>query len=267
MINKVSVYIKDIYNEDIKDKLQELNLLFMNESYLGNKVAYYYENLVTGNTYAYNEYITFYAASAMKILVCLYLLENSDYYDLDTTLLVSEDDKKPGSGILKDVSGDQEYTLLELIKPCIIYSDNTAYVKLMEYVGKDIIKKYGEELGCKHVMEGKEHDYFGLTSCADMACIWKHVKDFIDYDLPYSDLLRDLTRSTHTKLIKDESLNNRIYCRKYGSFGIAYHEAGVVIDGEPYLLIILTQLNEKDYKEEFINNAAELITELHDLAG
>ena len=266
MINKVSVYMKDIYNDDIKDKLQELNLLFMNESYKGNKVAYYYENLVTGNTYSYNEFVTFYAASTMKILVCLYLLENSDYYDLDTILLVSDDDKKQGCGILKDVTGEQEYTLLELIKPCLIYSDNTAYVKLMEYVGKDIIKRYGEELGCKHVMEAKEFDMFGLTSCSDLSIIWKRVKEYIDRDTYYSDLLRDLTRSTSVKLIDDESINNDIYCRKYGSYGIAYHEAGVVMNGEPYILIIMTQLNEKDYKNEFINDAAALISDLHNLA-
>lgn len=266
MINKVNVYMKDIYNEDIKDKLQELNLHFMNESYKGNKVAYYYENLISGNTYSYNENITFYAASTMKILVCLYLLENSDYYDLDSILLVSDDDKKQGSGILKDVTGEQEYTLLELIKPCLIYSDNTAYVKLMEYVGKDIIRKYGEELGCRHVMEGKEHDMFGLTTCYDLSIIWKRVKEYIDQDTYYSDLLRDLTRSTSVKLIDDESLHNDIFCRKYGSFGIAYHEAGIVLDGEPYILVIMTQLNEKDYKDEFINTAAKLLSELHDLA-
>ena len=265
MINKVNFYIKDIYNDEIKDKLQELNLLFMNESYLGNKVAYYYENSVTGNTFSYNENITFYAASTMKILVCLYLLENSDYYDLDSILLVSEDDKKQGCGILKDVSGEQEYTLLELIKPCIIYSDNTAYVKLMDFVGKDILKKYGEEIGCRHVMEGKETDTFGLTTCSDLRIIWGRVKDYIDADLAYSDLLRDLTRSTYTKLISDDSLKGDIYCRKYGSFGIAYHEAGFVLDNYPYYLIIMTQLNEKDYKEEFINNAAKLIAEIHNM--
>lgn len=263
MINKVNFYIKNIFDDDVKDKLQELNLLFMNESYLGNKVAFYYENLVNGNTFSYNENITFYAASTMKILVCLYLLENSDYYDLDTVLLVSEDDKKQGSGILKDVSGDQEYTLLELIKPCIIYSDNTAYIKLMDYVGKDIIKSYGEELGCRHIMEGKEADMFGITNCVDLSIIWKRVKDYIDRDTLYSDLLRDLTRSTYTKLISDDSIGRGIYLRKYGSFGIAYHEAGIVINSEPYVLIVMTQLNEKDYKEEFINNAAKLISELH----
>ena len=100
----------------------------------------------------------------------------------------------------------------------------------------------------------------------DTAEKFRNQSIYIDRDTYYSDLLRDLTRSTSVKLIDDESINNDIYCRKYGSYGIAYHEAGVVMNGEPYILIIMTQLNEKDYKNEFINDAAALISDLHNLA-
>ncbi len=42
------------------------------------KVAYYYEDINTGSILSYNSDILFYAASSIKILVCVMLLEMAE---------------------------------------------------------------------------------------------------------------------------------------------------------------------------------------------
>ena len=58
---------------------------------------------------------------------------------------------------------------------------------------------------------------------------------------------------------------DNLFVRKYGEFGIAYHEVGYVLDESPYYMFILTQLNEFDYKDKFINDVANKIKELHEI--
>ena len=78
-------------------------------------------------------------------------------------------------------------------------------------------------------------------------------------------LLKEYLSNPSTKLISQDSVNNNIFLRKYGSFDIAYHEAGYVIDENPYYLIILTQLNKLNYKERFVNDTAKLISQIHEI--
>ena len=49
----------NIENEEVKNKLNELYNLCLNESLKGNKVAFYYENL-NNDIFSYNQDICFY---------------------------------------------------------------------------------------------------------------------------------------------------------------------------------------------------------------
>ena len=55
------------------------------------------------------------------------------------------------------------------------------------------------------------------------------------------------------------------FVRKYGSWDIAYHEAGYIEDENPFYLIVLTQKNKCVEKEIFINETAKKILEIHRL--
>ena len=79
-----------------------------------------------------------------------------------------------------------------------------------------------------------------------------------DFDL--AEEFKDYLSNPSVKLIN--CLDNN-YVRKYGSWDIAYHEAGYVESDNEYYLIILTQLNKYDYKEEFINKTAKLLDEIN----
>ena len=245
-------------------KVKELNELFLNETYLGNKVAYYYENIKTGDSFAFNTDRLFYAASTIKILTCLYFLEkaSNNEMDLDRELLITNADLKPGTGIIKNQSEDTKYSILDLIRLTIVESDNTAYLKLVSLVGKDKIKEYGNDAGAIHTMEGKETDSFGLVNTTDMLIYLKKVKAFIDANPKLGGLFKDYLLNPSYKIVNDDVVGNNKFYRKYGYYDIAYHEVGFVNDD--YYVIILIQLGTKDYRDQFINDAFKRIANLHE---
>ena len=246
-----------IKNNIIKDNIDELSSMNIKENKKQNKTAFYYEDKY--NTISFNKDVCFYAASTIKILICLYIFKLADknMIDLHKKILVKLEDLKQDTGIIKYNKEDKEYTIGELIRLCIVESDNTAYIKLINYIGKDKIEEYGKSLGASHIMEGK--DLFGLVNCSDMIIYWKEIKKYIETG-KYGNLFKEYLSNPTVKLIN--CLDNN-YVNKYGSWDIAYHDAGYVESDNEYYLIILTQLNKEEYKEEFVNKTAKLLDEIN----
>ena len=248
--------------EDIKKEFAELNLLYLKQN---EKVAYYYKDINTGTILSYNSDILFYAASSIKILVCVMLLEMAEKgsVDLEKKLLVKMDDLKQDTGVIKFQKEDTYYSIKELIKYTIVESDNTAYIKLVNYVGKNNLEIYGKLLGAEHTMEGK--DLFGLINCDDMIKYWEKVRNYIISNYKYSKDFRDWLSNPSFAIIDKTSINNKNFVKKYGSWDIAYHEAGYIEENNPFYLIVLTQKLKCYDKENFVNETAKRICKIHKL--
>lgn len=257
----------NIDNIEINNKLKELNMLFLEEQLKGNKVAYLYEDVKGENSFSFNKEICFYAASSIKILVCLIILEKAEKneIDLEEKILITKQDLKQDTGIIKYQKQDTYYTIKKLIELTITESDNTAYLKLVSIIGKSKIKEYGNNLGATHTMEGKGTDSFGLINCTDMLVYWKKTRQYIQSNTKFSKEFKNYLLNPTVKIIKEENIGNKSFVRKYGSWDIAYHEAGYIEGKSPYYLIILTQLNRFNYKEEFINRSAKLLNEINNI--
>lgn len=187
----------------LKKEFLELNSLYLKQN---EKVAYYYEDINTGSIMSYNSDILFYAASSIKILVCVMLLEMAENkkINLDDELLITMEDLKQDTGIIKFQKEDTYYSIKELIRLTIIESDNTAYIKLVNYVGKENLENYGKSLGAIHTMEGK--DLFGLINCDDMTVYWKKVKSFIDNSGQYSKDFYNWLSNPSFSIVEESSL-------------------------------------------------------------
>lgn len=252
--------------EELKEKQEELKKYFLelNTMYLKQKekVAYYYEDINTGSILSYNSDILFYAASSIKILVCVMLLEKAERKELslEDKILVTMEDLKQDTGVIKYQRENTYYSIKDLIRLTITESDNTAYIKLVNYVGKDNLEKYGKSLGALHTMEGK--DLFGLINCDDMVVYWKKVRDFINKSEYGKDFYNWLSNPSFF-IVEPKNIDNNTFVKKYGSWDIAYHEAGYVDDENPYYMIILTQKFKCDDKEEFVNSTAKQLHKIH----
>jgi len=241
-------------NQKIRQKLKRLNIQFVKSK---EKVAYYYENINHQVTFSFNEEMTFYAASTIKILVTNYILD----YKLDRSqkITITKTDLKPGTGILKEeLQLPKQYTVQDLMKYCLVESDNTAYLKLVEWIGKENLSKYGKSLHAKHTFEGK--DSFGIITCSDLKCYWQKCFE-LQKEYPF---LKEWLANPRTKIINSKLFQGE-FLRKYGSFDIAYHEAGIVLEENPYYLFILTQKSSSNKSKRFINRTAKELAKIHKL--
>ena len=261
----ISTDIDKINNIKAKEKINQIINLYLKETEKGRKVAFYYENINNKDIISFNKDLLFYAASSIKILICVMILEQN-MLNIEEKILVTMNDLKRGTGVIKNQNKDTYYTIKKLIELTITESDNTAYLKLVNIIGKEKLKEYGLSLGAKHTMEGKETDSFGAINCEDMIIYWKKVYDYIESNRKYSQELKKYLQNTTTKLINPKSIDNKSFMRKYGSFDVFYNEAGYIEDGDnSYFIIILTRLNQYKYKEKFINKSAKLINSINKL--
>jgi len=247
--------------KDLNKPINKLNSLFLKSQ---EKVSYYYEDLKTGTVISFNPNKTFYAASTIKILVCIYLYEKSikDKKILDVELKYTENNKKHESDIMENMDFGSKHKIRDLIKYTITASDNTAYVMLMEYVGKEKIKKYGLDLGATTTMEG--NDYFGITNATDYAIYLKKLLSLVrDYE-PAEDLLEYMKNTTINK-INNSSVGENIIARKGGEWDIAYHDCAIIYDSNPFILLIFTQKGTMNDKDIFINKTAKQLYAIHSL--
>jgi len=259
---KTSTTFKDIYDVELKKKIKDLIDMFNDEYYKGNKVAFLYKD--EDNTFSYNENTLFYAASTIKILAVLLMFKSIDnnLFKLEDKILVTMNDLKQDSGVIKYQKEDTYYSLEELLRLTIVVSDNTAYLKLVDLLGgREKLKEFGNSLGAIHTMEGK--DSFGLINASDMLIYLENVIEYIKLDNKHSNMLRNWMLNTTIKKINPDNLNGP-FLRKGGEYDIAYHDVGYVEASKPYYLIVLTQLLKIDYKSDFINNAAIKIREINE---
>lgn len=256
----IDIPYKYHFSKKLKKYLYKLYKICLKEMLRDNKVAFLYKSINKNYTFSFNENICFYAASTIKILVTIIILKKNDIskLDLNKKILIKMSDLKQDTGIIKYQKQDTYYTIKELIVKNIIYSDNTAYIKLVNFIGKDNIKTYGKNLGAKYTMETTNNDLFGLINCNDMYLYWQDIYKYIGQNNKNSLFLKKLLLNPKVKIIKQKH-----YVRKYGSYDIAYHEAGYIDIKAPYYLIVLTQLNKKWYKRFYVNKIAKIIKKIN----
>ena len=240
-------------SKKLKKLLDKLNIMYVKSE---EKVAYYYENINEEIVFSFNENITFYAASTIKILVALYLYDNK--INLKKEITLKSENIKQGSGVLKEENNfPKKYTLKDLLMYSIKYSDNTAYLKLVDYIGKEKLISYGASLGAKYTFVGK--DNFGIINCADLLKYWKKIWEIKDNHPE----LQEWLENPEYRIIKEKSIKNQSFLRKYGAFDITFHECGIVNCSDPYFLFILTQKGENKKAKKFINKTAKKIGKIH----
>ena len=109
------------------------------------------KHLYTGETAKINGDKVFPTASVFKIPVIVEFFRQVDAgtLSLDQQVLLSERDKVPGSGVLKELTEGLPVTYKDLLSLMMIVSDNTATDLITEIVGFENINATMKELGLK----------------------------------------------------------------------------------------------------------------------
>lgn len=185
-----------------------------------------YYNLATGKQYFYQADKLYYGASLIKTLDAVYLYDKN---------MVNNDIKN-------------------YIDRAISVSDNDAHIYLINYIGRDVLKQYGISLGAPNTLSYEGSNY-GDTTVSDQLAYYKKAyeiaKNNNDFKSPFVN--------DFYNYIKIDDLTTM---HKHGYYDEWYHDAGIIFDTEPYIVVILTR-HGRGNRYEVIHNLTNLIYRYH----
>ena len=195
---------------------------YIKENNYDISIGYY--NLITGKEYYYQENKIYYGASLIKTLDAIYIYDNN---------LVNEEIKNH-------------------INKAISISDNESHYYLLNYIGKNNLKNYGVNLGASNTLSGT--DSYGNTTVKDQIVYLKKL-----YELSKNnEELKSYFINDYGNYLK---INNLKVMHKYGYWSQYYHDVGIVLDDNPYIIVVLTKHGSNSYN--IINNLSQLIYNYH----
>ncbi|HPT84729.1 MAG TPA: serine hydrolase [Bacillota bacterium] len=233
------------------------------------KIALFYQDITRGYTYSYNDGEVFYSASCLKAPFALSLLEAATaeitgsaekrVYDFDEIYTYTAADAQTGSGIITKQPEGTEYTYLELIELLLSQSDNVAYAQLKKKYGTDGFRALASRLGTTAM----RRDLSTMTA-SDGGKVMLAIYEFISGDSPYAQFMYDaMVKSNHRVLIP-AAVPGKPVAHKYGWDVDAYHDMGIVFDKNPYVVVILTNLDEGGSEvDDYIRSVLKLVDRLH----
>ena len=249
---------KPISNSDLLDKKHEIDKWIDENNYT---ISVKYEDIITGFSYEYASDKVYYGASLIKILDALYLIDRatSDKINLDTeTVKYTSNYIRPFSKGMKKRMITEEVSLRDLIYYAVKYSDNTAHLMLIDYIGFNNLKEYGISLGGTILLSTT--DKFGNQTVEDMNKYLLRAYEIIKRDDEYGKFLKDIMDNDERNSFNNGNL--KIH-HKYGAYGNNYHDVGLnLMDNHPYAISIFTLYEGRQYKD-VIQKVHSKIIELH----
>ena len=122
---------------------------------MDGKVGFYFKNLVTGETFGYNEKEQFLPASIVKVplLAAMLLMREKGETQFSEKITITKDQMLPGCGVVQHMTGDENGSvtldITTLYKFMIVISDTTATNALYKHYGNDKVIAALKELGLK----------------------------------------------------------------------------------------------------------------------
>lgn len=250
-------YNSEELDDQTKDLINELDH-YINNKYL---LSVKYEDVKTGFSYYYKPKDSYYAASTIKLLDALYIYQKAALNEID----LNDSIEYKSSDVLNDSKGMKQHkvgdkiSLKELVKYAIIYSDNSAHQMLIHYIGFNNLKNYGNSLGASLTLTGG--DNFGYINANDAIKYLKATYNFIENNDNLGKELKEFLVAAEENGIKYDSLNSDV-AHKYGYYQNIYNDLGIVYDKYPYMIAILTNHGNGNYKA-VTKDISERINNIH----
>ncbi len=241
-----------IYANDLDTKIN--NII---SNYKNKDVSVYYKDLNTGVEYKYNENVVYENASIKKIPIYLYVytLIKEGKMSLDDTLVYKASHTYGGTGIIQGHPVGSVYTVEDLLTKSIVYSDNIAFIMLQKAVNSSEYINFIDSMGGRV-------SYYKYT-VDNVANYMQYLYDFVNEYPQYKEqILSDYINTIFNDKIPAGVPKDIDVAHKIGVLGSSYHDASIVYDEHPYILIIMSE-NGSSYK---ISEMFQSITkEVHDV--
>ncbi len=244
-------------NPVIQAKENELNT-YLSSTY---KASVSYE--INGYNYSYRSSELYYAASTIKALDALYIYTHASYGDLslDETMTYSAKYQRSSSKGLASYPYGSQISLRDLVKYAVVYSDNSAHIMLLDYIGQANLREFGvSHVGAVHTLSFS--DSFGYLTSWDGLSIMRGVHQFIENNGELGSELQGYFLSAEQNDLEMPDLGI-LASHKYGEYGSVYHDMGIVYDTYPYIVAIFTAEGAKKNHEDIIRDINRHVYSLH----
>ncbi len=236
-------FTTNIDDPDLFPKIKEL------ENYCRNftSTASFYYTDVKGKYYiSFNSTRVYRTQCTIKAPFCkaalVYMEKNN--IPLDTKLTLTASAKWRGHRLSGYANGTQ-FTIGNLIRYALTYSDNTAYQMLFNYFGNKVFNNDAASVGASLRLGSY---IFGETSSQDMAKLYRGI---YNYNGKFKDHLRwqmnrDNEENTGTNLICGGIPSSVTALHKWGNGGKStkgFHDCAIVLTKTPFVLCMYTSFN------------------------
>jgi hypothetical protein len=229
----------------------------------GYNISYYYENLITGDKFAYGGTKVYRAASTIKLPLALYVykLAAEHKINLEEKLTYKRYHYYGGSGIIQKARVGTKYTIRDLVKYAIVHSDNIAFIMLKEKVGQNNFVRFMRSLGGKVTYpKGKN-----MTTAEDLVTYAKAVYQFEKQSPQLGRELVYYLKHTDYQTTIPAGVPHLEVAHKVGyiPMELIYNDVGIVYDAQPYVLAIMTTGIPYNKEEKIIAELTKIIHQNH----
>jgi beta-lactamase class A len=200
-------------------------------------------SLTNAQSFSINGSLDYVAASTKKVPINLYLYQliTEKKINPNEKMTYTKADYEGGTGIIQYKKYGTKYTIRELSRLSIVYSDNCATNMLSRKLGRTNILNYMEKL-VKHKVNRTKN----ISSPDDMQIYMSEVLKFQkSYPVLGNQFLYDLEHTVFNDRIPRYLPKNVKIAHKIGNQVRALSDVGIVFAGKPYIVCIMTKdINE-----------------------
>lgn len=205
-------------------------------------VSIYFRDMETGFEYTLNDTVHYPVASTVKIPFAIYLYEKIDAGEIDPETVMTYEKRHyfGGTGVIVNGEFGQQYTVAELLKLAITRSDNVAYEMLKDLTTWADFEAYLRENGMMHDEDVRKSKQKICTQSA--GAYGRLLAGYLTGGGSSVETFKADLLATRMKMIRS---HYPVY-RKYGWTNYSFHDIAYVDAPHPYILAILTNLDNGD---------------------
>ena len=240
---------------DLLNQLKQLLIEY------GDNIAVYYEDLETGRKIEFDSNRVFHPASVIKVPYMMYIYELAEQgkANLGRTFTYTEKNFREGAGKIAEMPYGSTFTTEQLIEYSIGFSDNIAFYMLRDVYTPSKFQSYAKELG---VSVGA--NAMNRITARDCAIYYHRVYDKAKEGNANANKLLGFMKKTKYNQQIQKGVPGITIAHKYGWWNGNFHDAAIVYDTHPYMLIIFTNCDpEAEPSFQIFKSVTEVIQQLH----
>ena len=243
---------------------EELEVYINHKTDTSESIGVYFIDLVNGDSFGINEKIRFIPASLLKLPLAMmhYKYSENNPAILATQFKFNKSENsykqifKPGEQLVEGNS----YSVEELIRHSLIYSDNDAHFLLLNNTNPEELNEIYKKLGLIY----PENDMEDIMTAQVYANLFKELYFSSFLNKEYSDKIIGLLKESEFKEgIASGVPVGTVVANKFGERTVVnsqyLHDCGIVYAKRPYVLCVMTKGTDFDHLKKIIQDISRIV--------